>query len=85
MCKFVLKGNKCRKIITHLDYLEEHLPSDLYGYLLAFKAFAYLEDSTFGSILDPFYRDRIADFKEAFDALNLHNTPKVIVSPSMNR
>ena len=69
--------NECRHLITHLDYLEEHLPAHLSGYQTAFKAFANLEDSTFSSILDPYYKDRIKDFKVAYEALNLQITPKV--------
>ena len=65
-------------MITHLDFLEEHIPGHLYDYVLAYKAFAALEDSTFGMILDPFYKDRISDFAAAYKKLNLSVTPKVI-------
>ena len=73
----VSKGNDCRHLVTHLEYLDENLPSHLYGYLTALKAFASLEDSCFGYELDPFYRDRINDFVSAYKALGLPITTKV--------
>ena len=63
--------------MTNLDFLEENIPQDLYDYLLAYKAFASLEDSCFGSILDPYFKDRIDDFALAYEKLGLPMTPKV--------
>ena len=64
----------------HLEFLEEHIPpTHLYDYVLAYKALAALEDSTFGSILYLDYEDGISDFATAYKKLNLSITPKVIV------
>ena len=80
---FAFKGNECDSLVKHLDYLESHLPQHLNGFLLAFKAFRALEDSCFGSILDPYYRDRIQDFADAYLALGLQITTKVNKHPNM--
>ena len=54
------------------------MPQHLNGFLVALKAFASLEDSCFSTELDPYYQDRINDFAEAYKALNLRITPKVV-------
>ena len=78
--KYFFQGNECRLLVTHIDYLEENLPQHLNGFLVAFKAFASLEESCFSTELDPYYQDRINDFAEAYKALNLRITPKVVYS-----
>ena len=46
-------------------------------YRFFFKALNDLEDACFSSDLDPFYRDRIKDFKEAYAKLDNSYTTKV--------
>ena len=55
----------------NLDCLEENLPQEHSGFLVAFKAFRNLEDSCFSKELDPFYADRINDFVAAYYKLGL--------------
>ena len=74
----MMKGNECRKLLNNLAYLEEHIPQHLDGFRIAFQRFKELEDSCFASELDPYYTDRITEFRDAYLALNLPITSKVI-------
>ena len=53
------------------------MPQEHNGFLVAFKTFQAVEDSCFGAILDPFYKDIIDDFIETYEKLNLSITTKV--------
>ena len=72
-----MKGNECRRLLKNLDYLDKHLPQNLDMYRVALKRFSDLEESCFGSELDPHYEDRISDFREAYVALDHPMTTKV--------
>ena len=72
-----MKGNECKRLLKNLSYLDENLPQHLDEYRVALEKFNDLETSCFGSDLDPFYEDRIADFRDAYLALGCPMTTKV--------
>ena len=73
--------------MTNFEFLEENIPQDLHDCLLAtrtYKAFAALEDACFGSVVEPYYKDRINDFATVYERLHLPITPKVGASAIPN-
>ena len=65
-----LEGNECNKVLDSLESLAEVLPSPFSTFLLTLESFRDVVSSCFGFLLDPYYKDVLARFKENFLALN---------------
>ena len=65
-----LEGNECNKVMNNLPSLAEVLPSHLSAFLLTLESFRDVVNSCFGFLLDPYFKDVLAKFRQNFLALN---------------
>ena len=65
-----LEGNDCSKVLRSLDKMEEVLPPNLSAFMDVFRSFRDVNDSCFGFLLDPFYKDVLERFKTSFKKLS---------------
>ena len=64
-----LEGNDCNKVLKNLDSLMKVLPSKFSSFMDALLAFRDVNDSCFGFILDPFYKQILAKFTDNYKKL----------------
>ena len=64
-----LEGNDCNKVLKNLDSLMEVLPSKFSSFMDTLLAFRDVNDSCFGFILDPFYKQILAKFTDSYKKL----------------
>ena len=65
-----LEGNECDKVLKNLESLAEVLPQQFSPFLVTLQSFRDVVSSCFGFLLDPHYKDVLAEFKESFKVLN---------------
>lgn len=70
-------GNNCKKLLRGIDKLEELCPIEYKPYIETFNAFKQVVGACYGNILDPEYKQKISNFKNAYVALGISVTPKV--------
>ena len=74
-----LNGNSCKKLLEKLSNLKTQVPKRLWKYIVALDKFNEVRKSCFGQVLNPNYKQKIEDFKKAYEKLNIPMTNKVHV------
>ena len=72
-----LNGPNCSKLLRNLDSLELVLPPHLKKFIKALKLLDLVKKGCFSMNLEPDYKERVMNFKEAYLELEISVTPKV--------
>ena len=65
-----LEGNECNKVLKNLDSLAEVIPSQFSLFFATLTSFRDVISSCFGFVLDPYFKNVLARFRDKFQLLS---------------
>ena len=65
-----LEGNECNKVLKNLDSLAEVIPSQFSLFFATLMSFRDVISSCFGFVLDPYFKNVLARFRDNFQLLS---------------